>query len=194
MTFAITKEDGSYQLRLAKNQSYTLTVSYLGYNSATYQLTTNDKNLSKNFVLTQKTDQLDEVVIDYSPPISVRKDTISYRVDSFATGSERKLRELLKNLPGIEVDRDGNVTSQGKKVTKVLVENKPFFNGNSKLAVNNIPANAVNEVEIIDDYNEVAMLKGLEDSEDMAMNIKLKEDKKKFVFFPLLHYGFSVIE
>jgi len=180
--FAITKEDGSYQLSLAKNQTYQLTVSYLGFKSQKIQLPTSDKDLKKNFILVENVDALDEVIIDYSPPISVRKDTITYKVDSFATGNERKLRELLKNLPGVEVDREGNVTSQGKKITKVLVEDKPFFNGNSKLAVNNIPADAVNEVEIIDDYNEVAMLKGLQDSEDMAMNIKLKEDKKKFVF------------
>ena len=71
---------------------------------------------------------------------------------------------------------------RGKKVTRVLVENKTFFTGNSKLAVNNIPADAVDKVEVLDNYNEVAMLKGLQDSEDMAMNILLKEDKKKFVF------------
>ena len=82
----------------------------------------------------------------------------------------------------MEVDREGNVMVNGKKVTKVLVENKPFFTGDSKLAVNNIPADAVAKVEILDNYNEVAMLKGLQDSEDMAMNILLKEDKKKFVF------------
>ncbi|WP_339614016.1 hypothetical protein [uncultured Winogradskyella sp.] len=80
------------------------------------------------------------------------------------------------------MDREGNVMVNGKKVTKVLVENKPFFTGDSKLAVNNIPADAVAKVEILDNYNEVAMLKGLQDSEDMAMNILLKEDKKKFVF------------
>lgn len=72
--------------------------------------------------------------------------------------------------------------SQGKRVTKVLVENKQFFTGDSKLAVNNIPADAVNEVEILENYSEVAILKGLEDSDDVAMNIKLKEDKKKFWF------------
>jgi len=66
-------------------------------------------------------------------------------------------------------------------VTKVLVEDKTFFTGNSKLAVNNIPADAVDKIEILDNYNEVAMLKGLQDSEDMAMNIKLKEDKKKLL-------------
>ncbi|PQV49372.1 hypothetical protein CLV33_1031 [Jejuia pallidilutea] len=127
-------------------------------------------------------DQLDEVTLNYTPPISVKKDTITYKVDAFTSGEERKLREVLKKLPGVEVDREGNVKVQGKKVTKVLVEDKTFFTGNSKLAVNNIPADAVDKVEVLDNYSEVAMLKGLEDSDDMAMNIKLKADKKKFVF------------
>jgi hypothetical protein len=180
--FAITEDDGSYKLGLLKNQGYELTVSYLGYKPQTLVITTTDQDLVKNFVLEENPDQLDEVHIKYTPPIVVKKDTITYDVSRFATGEERKLRETLKKLPGVEVDREGNVNVNGKKVTKVLVENKPFFTGNSKLAVNNIPADAVDKVEVLDNYNEVAMLKGLQDSEDMAMNILLKEDKKKFVF------------
>lgn len=180
--FAITEKDGSYKLGLTKNQTYELTVSYLGYKPQTLTITTTDQDLIKNFILKENPDQLDEVNIKYTPPITVKKDTITYDVSKFVTGEERKLRDALKKLPGVEVDRAGNVTVQGKKVTKVLVENKTFFTGNSKLAVNNIPADAVAKVEVLDNYNDVAMLKGLQDSEDMAMNILLKEDKKKFVF------------
>jgi len=180
--FAITEKDGGYKLGLAKNQTYELTVSYLGYKPQTITITTTDQDLIKNFVLKENPDQLDEVNIKYTPPITVKKDTITYDVTKFVTGEERKLRDALKKLPGVEVDREGNVTVNGKKVTKVLVENKTFFTGNSKLAVNNIPADAVEKVEILDNYNEVAMLKGLQDSDDMALNILLKEDKKKFVF------------
>ena len=180
--FAITEKDGSYRLGLIKNQTYELTVSYLGYKPQTLTITTTNQDLVKNFILKENPDQLDEVTITYTPPITVKKDTITYDVTKFVTGEERKLRDALKKLPGVEVDREGNVMVNGKKVTKVLVENKTFFTGNSKLAVNNIPADAVEKVEILDNYNEVAMLKGLQDSEDMAMNILLKEDKKKFVF------------
>lgn len=182
ISFAITETDGSFKLGLEKNQTYNITVSYLGYKSQTIEITTKEKNITKNFALLESPDQLDEVTLSYTPPISVKKDSIIYNVDSFKTGEERKLRELLKKLPGVEVDRAGNVMVQGKKVTKVLVENKTFFTGDSKLAVNNIPADAVDKVEILDNYNEVAMLKNLQDSEDMAMNIKLKADKKKFAF------------
>lgn len=82
----------------------------------------------------------------------------------------------------MEVDRDGNVTVKGKKVTTVLVENKEFFTGDSKLAVNNIPADVVKEVQVIEDYHESDLLKGFETSEEVAININLKEGKKKFAF------------
>lgn len=180
--FAITEDNGNYNLGLSKNQTYTITVSFLGFTPHSTVLTTKDDDQIQNFVLHENPDQLKEVIINYTPPIVVKKDTITYDVSKFVTGEERKLRDALKKLPGVEVDRAGNVTVQGKKVTKVLVENKTFFTGDSKLAVNNIPADAVDKVEILDKYNDVAMLKGLQDSEDMAMNIKLKEDKKKFTF------------
>ncbi|WP_120200343.1 carboxypeptidase-like regulatory domain-containing protein [Ichthyenterobacterium magnum] len=182
LRFAITEANGTYKLGLVKNQSYKVTVSYLGYTSQTIAITTTNQNLTKNFSLRENPNQLDEITLNYTPPITVKKDTITYNVDSFKTGEERKLREVLKKLPGVEVDKAGNVTVQGKKVTKVLVENKTFFTGNTKLAVNNIPADAVDKVEVLDNYSEVAMLKGLQDGEDMAMNIKLKADKKKFAF------------
>lgn len=180
--FAITDSKGNYLLKLEPEQQYKLTISYLGYFPKEIDVITENEDLNKDFVLVEDISKLNEVSLTYKIPISVKKDTITYRTDAFITGEERKLRDVLKKLPGIEVDRDGNVTAQGKKITKVLVEGKTFFTGDSKLAVNNIPADAVEEVVVLDNYNEVAMLKGLQDSDDMAMNIKLKEDKKKFVF------------
>lgn len=181
VTFAITNQDGNYKLQLEKNQTYTVTTSYLGFLPNVEDVNL-DKDTSNNIILKENLDQLDEVTITYTPPMVVKKDTIVYLTDKFVTGEERKLKDVLKKLPGVDVDRSGNVTVNGTKVTKVLVENKTFFTGDSKLAVNNIPADAVDKVEVLDNYNDVAMLKGLQDSDDMALNIKLKEDKKKFMF------------
>lgn len=181
IAFAISDESGQYKLLLDKDQTYNITISYLGYTPKSFNFSAT-KNTVKNFKLTSSTEQLGEVSITYTPPIVVKKDTITYRTDAFTTGEERKLRDILKKLPAVEVDREGNVTVQGKKVTKILVEDKEFFTGDSKLAVNNIPANVVDKIEVLDNYNDVGFLKGLEDSEEMAMNIKLKKNKKKFVF------------
>ncbi|AEM70193.1 hypothetical protein Murru_1149 [Allomuricauda ruestringensis DSM 13258] len=179
--FAITNDKGGYTLRLKKEVAYSIEVSYLGYQKLSFDYTATQDE-TKDLLLLPKPDELDEVVLEYKIPIEVKEDTITYQTDAFVTGEERKLREVLKKLPGIEVDREGNVTAQGKKVTTVLVEDKTFFTGNSKLAVNNIPADAVDQVQVLDNYNKIGFLKGLQDSDELALNIKLKEDKKKFAF------------
>ena len=181
VAFSISDNIGHYELKLKKNKSYRITLSYLGYISQSFEIIA-QRNDEKNFELTPVSEELDEIVLKYTPPVIFKKDTISYCTEAFITGAERKLRGILKKLPAIDIDREGNVTVQGKKVTKVLVENKEFFTGNSKLAINNIPADAVETVVDFDNYNEVSFLKGLEDSNEMAMNIKLKEDKKRFIF------------
>ncbi|MHB0756389.1 carboxypeptidase-like regulatory domain-containing protein [Polaribacter sp. M15] len=179
LQFAITDNEGYYKLILQKGDTITISISYLGYKPLDYQFIAL-KDTKKNFVLQQSSEQLDEVVIEM--PVTVRGDTTIYKTSKFIDGSERKLKNVLKKLPGVEVDKNGGVTVQGKKVTKMLVDGKKFFGGNSKLAVENIPADAVGNVEVIDNYNEVSFLKGLSDSDEMAMNINLKEDKKRFVF------------
>lgn len=179
LQFAITDNEGYYKLLLQKGDSITISISYLGYKPIDYEFVAL-KSIKKDFVLQQSSEQLDEVVIEM--PVTVRGDTTTYKTSKFIDGSERKLKNVLKKLPGVEVSKNGTVTVQGKKVTKMLVDGKNFFGGNSKLAVENIPADAVGNVEVIDNYNEVAFLKGLSDSDEMAMNIKLKEDKKRFVF------------
>ena len=181
VVYAISDDLGRYKLVLEKNENYKITVSYLGFEPLSFDLKLKSSR-NKNIVLVENSEKLKEVTINYTPPVVVKKDTITYRTDAFTTGEERKLRDILKKLPAVEVDRNGNVTVQGKKVTKVLVEDKEFFTADSKLAVNNIPADAVEKIQVLDNYNEVSFLKNLEDSEDVAMNIKLKKDKKEFIF------------
>jgi hypothetical protein len=180
--FAITDAKGVYKLKLKSYTSYKITISHLGFQKQIINVKTDSTNLKKNIVLIEDKEQLSTVTLNYTPPVIVKQDTIIYKTESFVTGEERKLKDILKKLPAVEVDRDGNVTVQGKKVKKLLVENKEFFTGDSKLAVNNIPADAVDKVEVLDNYNEVAFLKNLEDTDELAMNIKLKENKKKFIF------------
>ncbi len=181
IAFSITDQTGTYKLSLQKDSLYSIEISYLGYQKISNPITLT-KDATKNFTLQPSNQTLEEVLIQQRLPVKVREDTITYRTDVFVTGEERKLRDVLKKLPGVEVDRAGNVTVNGKKVDKFLVEGKTFFTGDTKLGVNNIPADAVDEVEVLDNYNEVAFLKGLSDSDVMAMNIKLKEGKKRFIF------------
>lgn len=179
--FSITDQDGFYQVNLKQDISYRMEISYLGYETYidTIQLT---EDTVKNITLKPSTQSLEEIILTERTPIKIREDTITYRPEKFLTGEERKLRDVLKKLPGLGVDRAGNVTVNGKEVTKLLVDGKEFFTGDEKLGVNNIPAGVIDEIEALDNYNEVSFLKGLSDSEQLALNIKLKDGKKKFAF------------
>ena len=179
LKFAITDIDGLYRLELIKGNQYIISISYMGFSSVNHPFNAT-KTTTKNFVLKEAKNQLDEVVIEM--PVVVKQDTTIYSTKHFVDGTERKLKNVLKKLPGVEVDKNGGVTVNGRKITRMLVEGKKFFNGGTKLAVNNIPADAVDKVEVLDNYNEVAFLKNISDSDEMAMNIKLKEDKKNFLF------------
>jgi hypothetical protein len=183
LKFAIADNKGRYRLELDYNVKYEVTASYIGFNEQVLVVEPNSTITTHNFKLKSTGQNLKEIVIKHEyKPIIIKKDTLTYDVKAFADGNERKMKEVLEKLPGVEVDKKGNVTVQGKKVTKMLVEGKSFFGGGSKLAVENIPADALDRIEIIDHFNDVGFMKQVSDSEDLAMNIKLKEDKKKFVF------------
>ncbi|OYU85577.1 MAG: hypothetical protein CFE24_01350 [Flavobacterium sp. BFFFF2] len=181
--FAIANEKGHYVLQLDSEVAYDIKVSYLGFSDAVYRLEAQSDAMTHNFIMKSTGQQLKEIVIQYEyKPIEVKKDTLIFDAKAFANGHERKLKELLEKLPGVAVDKKGIITVQGKKVTKMLVEGKSFFGGGSKLAVENIPADAINKVQVLDHFNEVGFMKQVSDSDELAMNVTLKDDKKKFVF------------
>jgi hypothetical protein len=180
--YAITNETGKFILNLKANTAYTLKVSYIGFQTFEKAVTTQTTNINYPVVLKEGT-QLREVEVVHVMPVTVSGDTIIYNSDSFTNGTERKLEDVLKKLPGVEVNKDGEIEVEGKKVQKVMVEGKDFFDGDTKLATKNIPADALDKIQVLRNYNEVSNLKGLENNEEsIAINIKLKEGKKNFWF------------
>jgi len=128
-------------------------------------------------------------------PVTVSGDTLIYNADSFKTGTERKLEDVLKNLPGVEVNDDGQIEVEGKVVGKVMVEGKDFFDGDTKIATKNIPSNAIDKVQILKNYSEVGQLSGVQNNQDnIAINIKLKKGKDKFWFGNITAGGGESIE
>ena len=185
-TFAMSDDKGNYKLSLKKNTSYNLQVSYIGMSTFSQMLMTKDDDILKNFSL-QSNNQLDAVELTYEMPVVISGDTLVYDADSFKTGTERKLEDVLKNLPGVEINDDGEIEVEGKAVTKVMVEGKDFFDGDSKIASKNIPSNAVDKVQILKNYAEVGQLSSVQNNQDnIAINIKLKKGKDKFWFGNIL--------
>ena len=180
--YSITNDKGKFQLSLKPNSSYTIKISYIGFSALEETVITTTENINKIFTL-QEGVELEGVEIVHEMPVSIKGDTIIYNADSFTTGTERKLEDVLKKMPGIEVNADGEIEVEGKKVQKLMVEGKDFFDGDTKLGVKNIPADAIDKVQVLRNYNENSILKGVENNQDnIAMNIKLKDGKKNFWF------------
>lgn len=182
-SYAITNDKGKYSLSLKPNTTYSIKISFLGMQSKEVEIVTTATNISKNITLEDSAVELDGVEIIREMPVSIKGDTIVYNADSFKSGTERKLEDVLKKLPGVEVNADGEVEVEGKKVTKLMVEGKDFFDGDTKLGVKNIPADAIDKIQVLRNYNENSILKSVENNQDnVAMNIKLKSGKKNFWF------------
>ncbi|PHS09166.1 MAG: TonB-dependent receptor [Kordia sp.] len=181
-SYGITNDKGRYKLNLKKNASYKLQVSYIGMKSFEEIINTKETNISKSFNLVED-NTLDTVELIYEMPVTIKGDTIIYNADSFKNGTERKLEDILKKLPGVEINDDGLIEVEGKVVSKVMVEGKDFFDGDSKLATKNIPANAVDKIEVLKNHAEIGQLSGVQNNQDnIVINIKLKEGKKNFWF------------
>ena len=181
--FGITNPEGFYKINVKANSNYLLKVSYLGFQTRELTVTTKDNDVYLDITLFEQPESLEEVEVVYEIPISIQGDTIVYNTDSFVSGTEKKLADVLDKLPGIEVNDDGEIEVEGKRVSKVMVEGEDFFDGDSKLATKNIPANALDKVEVLRNYSEVSQLRNVTNNQDnVALNIKLKEGKKRFWF------------
>ena len=116
-------------------------------------------------------------------PIQIKGDTIEYNADAFKTRPNANVEELLKRLPGVEVDSDGNIKSQGETVQKILVDGKEFFGDDPKVASKNLPAEAVDKVQAFDKLSDMAEFTGVDDGEQQkTLNLVLKEDHKTGYF------------
>lgn len=182
-SYAITNDKGKFVLNLKANSTYTVKLSYLGMQNKEITITTGTEAIVRNITMESGGIDLKGVEIVREMPVSISGDTIVYNADSFKNGTERKLEDVLKKLPGVQVNADGEVEVEGKKVTKLMVEGKDFFDGDTKLGVKNIPADAIDKVQVLRNYNENSILKAVENNQDnLAMNIKLKSGKKNFWF------------
>ena len=184
--YNITSEKGEFSLNLKPNTEYIIKAGYIGYGPFEQKITTTKENQTFNIVLSSS-NTIETVEIVREMPVRISGDTIIYNSDSFTNGTEKKLEDVLKKLPGVSVNKDGEISVEGKTAQKLMVNGKDFFDGDTKLGVKNIPADAIDKVQVLRNYNEVSNLKGLENNEEnIAINIKLKQGKTNFWFGDVL--------
>ncbi|TDQ16356.1 carboxypeptidase family protein [Algoriphagus boseongensis] len=187
--FGISNDEGRFKITLAPGAEYLLRVSFVGYKQFEMPVKEWDSETPMLIVLQQADTELGLVEVVSELPVTMKGDTLTYKTDAFTTGTERKLEDVLEKLPGFQVDENGEVKVQGKKVDKVLVDGKTFFDGDTKLATKNLPANAVDRVQVLKNFNEISPIRGLDNDETLALNIQLKEGKKNMVFGDLTAGG-----
>jgi hypothetical protein len=186
-SFAMTDSLGRFRLKKAASGKYTLKVSYIGHQSYTrdIELKSSDGDLELGDVqLKPKNVQLKEVSVEADHiPVKIKNDTIEYNARAFKTQPNAVVEDLLKKLPGVEVEKDGTIKAQGKTVNRVLVDGKEFFGDDPAVATKNLPADAVNAVQVFDKKSEMAEFTGIDDGvRDKTINLKLKDEKKQGVF------------
>ncbi len=187
VTFTMTGNDGRFELKGLANGDYRLMITHVNYHNSNkyFSVTDNNKNAELgSLVLSDKAKVLEEVVLAAeAPPVTLINDTIQYNAGSFKTPPNASVEQLLKKLPGVKVEKDGTIKAQGEKVTKVLVDGKEFFGNDPKVATKNLPADAVDKVQVYDKQSDQAQLTGFEDGNyEKTINLKLKKDKKKGMF------------
>lgn len=182
-SFAVTNQQGAFKLSLEKDKVYNIKVSFIGFLPFERVFKATESNTVPFAIqLSLDAQNLGDVEVVSEMPVLIQGDTITYKTEVFTQGNERKLGEVLEALPGFEVDDEGGVKIQGKSVDKVLVDGKEFFEGDTKLATKNLPANVVDKVQVLQNYNDIGPLSGVNSSEQIALNIQLREDKKNILF------------
>jgi hypothetical protein len=186
VTFAPSDSDGKFILKNVPARPYLLRVTYVGKRTVTRTIEAENQELLDIgvIVLAEEIKELNEVTIEgKAAPVVIKNDTIEFNASSFSTRENAMAEDLLRKLPGVEVDNDGTIRAQGKEVQRITVDGKNFFGTDPKVATRNLPADAVSKVQVFDKKSDQAAFTGIDDGQrEKTINLELKEEKRKGAF------------
>jgi hypothetical protein len=185
VSFSRTNEAGVFNFKNVAPGSYLISVSYVGYIPKWVPvLTATEKTVEMGVIFMNDVNTMSTVTVTARrPPVVINGDSVEFNSENFKTAPNAVVEDLLKKMPGMEVDKAGGITVNGKKVTKVFVNGKEFFTGDPVMATKNLPADAVDKIQVYDRKSDQAMFTGIDDgSEETAINLKLKKDRNKSTF------------
>ena len=185
--FGITNATGDFSIKGAEAGSYIFQISFIGYASyyKDVTITTENKEIDMGTIPIETKKELIETfdVVEEMVPVIINGDTVEYNAAAFKVKPEDNVKDLLEQLPGVEVDKDGTVTAQGEEVKKVLIDGKSFFGDDTKVATENLPADMVKKVQVYDDQSDMSKITGIDDGDrTKTINLKIKKDRKKGLF------------
>lgn len=182
----ITGGDGDFAFRKVAPGSYRLLVTFVGYKNVSRPVSVARDTPSDagTLLMTEQGTDLSEVVIRQEiAPVTIKQDTLEFNAGAFKTQPNAQVEELLRKLPGVEVARDGSIKANGVAVNKVLVDGKPFFGNDPKMATRNLPADIVDKVQMYDQSSDQSQFSGVDDGDrERTINITIKKDKGKGYF------------
>lgn len=173
LEYAITDAKGNYKVTFTSNDEKIL-VKVKAFNHQTITENYNNATQTLNFVLQEKATEIKEVKLK-TKLITKRGDTISYDLKSFESKADRSLADVLKKIPGIEVNKDGSILYQGEPINKFYVNGKDLMEGSYGLINNSLPKDAVQKVEVLENHQPVKILQDKLSSENAAINVQLKK-------------------
>ncbi|OYQ40683.1 outer membrane beta-barrel protein [Flavobacterium aurantiibacter] len=184
--YTITNNSGNFLMNIKKpNTAFSVNASFVGYETQTkvFEGTETDYDLGI-LELAEAANELQEVILKGSaPPILIKKDTLEFNAASFKTGPDANVEALLKQLPGVEIDEEGKITVNGKEVNNILVNGKPFFGKDGKIATQNLPAEIIEKVQVTDTKTKSEELSGeAASSENKTINLTIAEENNKGQF------------
>jgi hypothetical protein len=185
VSFSRTNEEGFFNFKNVAAGSYLISVSYVGYIPKWVPVITGtEKTVEMGLIYMNDVNTMSTVTVTARrPPVVINGDSVEFNSENFKTAPNAVVEDLLKKMPGMEVDKAGGITVNGKKVTKVFVNGKEFFTGDPVMATKNLPADAVDKIQVYDRKSDQAMFTGIDDgSEETAINLKLKKDRNKSTF------------
>lgn len=184
LDYTYTDVKGSYQLAIHRLGRFNLRFSHLGYatENIEVEITESDKEKRISVFLDEKTMLLDEVIIQTERPVSIKKDTISFRTKYFADGTEQTVEQLLQKIPGLQIDKEGTIKVGNQEIEKLMVDGDDLFEKGYRILSKNMPAYPIEEVEVLNNYSNNRLLKGVEESDKVALNLKLDEKSKRIWF------------
>ena len=182
--YTYTDKNGNYKLNSKSIGSFQIEFRHLGYASKTVTISL-ENNQNANIVdimLDEKPMNLDEVIVQAERPIIIRNDTISYKTEHFINGTEQTVEDLLRVIPGLQIDREGTIKVGNQEIEKLMVDGDDLFEKGYKILSKNMPAYPVEEVELLKNYSNNRFLKGVEKSQKVALNLQLNENFRRIWF------------
>lgn len=188
VSFGSTDRQGMFELKNVNRGNYHLKITFVGYATAFREIRSDDFTTPVldmgRLTMAPVSRELDELIVKgEKAPVTVKRDTIEFNAGSFKVKTNANVEDLLKKMPGMEVDTDGSIRAQGEQVQRVMVDGREFFGRDPKLATRNLPADAIEKVQVYDKKSDQAVFTGIDDGQrEKTINLELKEEKRNGAF------------